>query len=935
LIKNINNTGKLSISARITLIYIIVAALWILFSDKLFLKLAQDSGILMEISILKGWFFVIVTASLLYFTIKKYVNKLKDSEEHFKAVWSNSIDAMRIIDSKGIIRDVNDSFCKMIDRSRDMIIGLPFTEIYPPDLKKKIMNNYNEKYLSETLETKIIREIHLWSGKIIEAEISNSFIKGNDEEKLVLSIFRDISERKSSEVKIIEAKELLEKITSAIPALITVYDVKTEQNIFKNRSLLDSLGYTKEQKEQFLMSEKRAEIIHPDDMQRDEEIYRNLDKMQANVTYSFEYRIKDASGKWQWLRRLTNVFHRDPEGKPEKLINVYINISEQKFADEKLKESEELYKSLVETSPNGISLIDLNGKIIFCNKQKAILYGYNSPDEIIGRNVFDFISDKYKQKAVDVLQNLQTIEKISNLVLDIVKKDGTELTAEYSSTLLKGSDGKPYAFIAVMNDITERVKFEQKINSSEEFNRTLIENSPIGISVRKQTGQLISYNQAWQKIWGMSEDEIKTDMERQRDKLLFDERDNYLNDWQTKLRKIYDEGGVLYIPELQLKPISKNRALWISQHFYAIKNQDGIVERVVILTEDISTRKETEEKILEIENRYKSLFESSMDCVFVMDFEGNFLDANPSALNLLGYTREDLPDINIRQLIYEEEYNKAFILINETISKRIMEKIAEFRLKHKNGFDIYAEVTATLLYKEGKPFALQGIARDVTAKKSADNTIKASLNEKEILLKEIHHRVKNNLQVISSMLRLQSEYIEDKLGKEIFRESQNRVMSMALVHEKLYRTQDLAMIDIDDYIKNLINNLYQSYGVKYSLIKYYVNCNNIKLNIETTIPLGLILNELITNIFKHAFGIDREGSITVSLEKVNERELKLQIKDTGIGFSKEIDFRNTKTLGLQLVITLCKQLGGTIEMSVIDGTSFIICFEEVKYKERN
>ena len=219
-------------------------------------------------------------------------------------------------------------------------------------------------------------------------------------------------------------------------------------------------------------------------------------------------------------------------------------------------------------------------------------------------------------------------------------------------------------------------------------------------------------------------------------------------------------------------------------------------------------------------------------------------------------------------------------------------------------------------------------------RKRAEEQIKASLREKEVLLQEIHHRVKNNLQVVSSMLYLQSKNIKDKETLEMFQESEKRVRSMALVHERLYQSQDLARIDLAEYIQSLTNYLFRSYGADSNVITLKINADDILLDIDTAIPCGLIINELVSNSLKHAFSGGREGEICIELRADDDGRSTLIVSDNGVGFPEDLDFRNTESLGLQLVNMLTRQLEGTIELDRSDGTAVKITFTEPRFKER-
>lgn len=216
--------------------------------------------------------------------------------------------------------------------------------------------------------------------------------------------------------------------------------------------------------------------------------------------------------------------------------------------------------------------------------------------------------------------------------------------------------------------------------------------------------------------------------------------------------------------------------------------------------------------------------------------------------------------------------------------------------------------------------------QEVVTRQRAEEEIKLSLKEKEVLLKEIHHRVKNNLQIITSLLNLQSAQIKDPDAVMLFRESQSRVRSMALIHEKLYQSKDLARIDFEGYLHDLMVYLFRSYAANADQIRIHVDANNMSLGIDTAIPCGLMISELVTNTLKYAFPNGRRGNLYVSVGPEDAGHLTLLVKDDGVGFKEGFDWRQSDSLGLQLVSTLTSQLHGTIEVNGVGGTSFKITF---------
>jgi two-component sensor histidine kinase len=218
------------------------------------------------------------------------------------------------------------------------------------------------------------------------------------------------------------------------------------------------------------------------------------------------------------------------------------------------------------------------------------------------------------------------------------------------------------------------------------------------------------------------------------------------------------------------------------------------------------------------------------------------------------------------------------------------------------------------------------LENEIRERKTAEGKIKESLREKEILLKEIHHRVKNNLQIITSLLSLQSKNITDSKALGMFKDSQARVKSMALIHEKLYRSDDLARVDFGEYIQNLTSYLSRSFAIEGGKIRLKLDITDILFGVDCAVPCGLIINELVSNCFKHAFPNGGHGWINISLRQKHDDNLILTVADDGIGFPMGLDYRQTDSLGLQLINTLSEQLGGTLAMRSEQGTEFVITF---------
>ncbi|HEV8062229.1 MAG TPA: histidine kinase dimerization/phosphoacceptor domain -containing protein, partial [Gemmataceae bacterium] len=255
----------------------------------------------------------------------------------------------------------------------------------------------------------------------------------------------------------------------------------------------------------------------------------------------------------------------------------------------------------------------------------------------------------------------------------------------------------------------------------------------------------------------------------------------------------------------------------------------------------------------------------------------------------------------------------------------------EKRYFHKLGQTIHIFLSVSLIQDgSGQPLNFVAQVQDITERKQAEERISASLGEKEVLLKEIHHRVKNNLQIVSTLLDLQSGHTADKQALTMFKESQGRVRSMALIHERLYRSRDLARVDFVQYVEQLAEDMYHAYRLSGDEIVLEVDVDVPPLPIDIAIPCGLLINELMSNALKHAFADVHEGRMQVGLHQNGEKMNVLTIADTGGGFPGGLDFRNTTSFGLQLVNTLVEQLNGKIELKSCQGTEFTVTFPDMR-----
>ncbi len=337
-------------------------------------------------------------------------------------------------------------------------------------------------------------------------------------------------------------------------------------------------------------------------------------------------------------------------------------------------------------------------------------------------------------------------------------------------------------------------------------------------------------------------------------------------------------------------------------------------------TEELAFSKEVLEKT----------FSGIREGILIIDASTRTIEEVNRALeDMWGYSRQELLGRNTEFMHVDREAYESFGDLMRFYMSKKGEMHTDYEFRRKDGSTFVAGVSVTGLFDDkGEMVKLVGVFRDITESKQAEGLIRDSLEEKEVLLREIHHRVKNNLAIVSSMLDLQIMQLSDKGLISIFKESQGRIKSMALVHEYLYRSENLMKVDIKAYLESLIKSVSMSYGDGSTPVRIHVDIGPVDLDLDQLVPMGLIVNEALTNAYKYAFeGMDA-GIINVELKRDGNSEIRLSIRDNGKGLPEGLDCDTAKTLGFRLIRTFARQLEGKLDIKVFDGVEVSLTLRE-------
>ncbi len=334
-------------------------------------------------------------------------------------------------------------------------------------------------------------------------------------------------------------------------------------------------------------------------------------------------------------------------------------------------------------------------------------------------------------------------------------------------------------------------------------------------------------------------------------------------------------------------------------------------------------------KLLTSPEALAKILDLAEDAIISVDERQRIVLFNRGAERMFGYSAQEMKDQPLDVLLpanaAEAHRRHMRTFEKSTASSRGMIERSEIRGRRKNGTEFPAEASISKVDVNGS-MTFTAILRDVTERAAAQEKIMNSLREKEVLLKEIHHRVKNNLQVIASLLGLQARSATDERMRRMLLESQNRVHTMALLHENLYQSPNLSQIDLPDYIRQLVSHLYHSYGTDPALIRLETKLDALNLDPDSAVACGLIVNELVSNCLKHAFPDGRKGVMRVELHVDANNRAELIVADDGIGLRSESELETAATLGLRLVRTLAEQLGGAIQLRSNAGAEAQLTF---------
>ncbi|MCE5214816.1 MAG: PAS domain S-box protein [Methanobacterium sp.] len=722
----------------------------------------------------------------------------------------------------------------------------------------------------------------------------------------------DITERKKAEDALILAKEEWEHTFDAVPDLIAIFG-----NDFKiiriNKAMADSLNVDPEE----AVGLHCYEVVHGSEQPPS---FCPLHKLYNDGQEHTEEVHEDLIGG-DFIVSVSPL--HDSGGKLIGSVHVARDITERKRIEEALKESENKFRSIFNKANDMISLNlmkdeGMPGRFLEVNDVASERLGYTR-DELLKMSPPEIVTP---EKRPEMPKNAVKLLEEGHNTFEIVHitKEGNRIPVEVNNHLIDYQGQE--VCLAISRDITDRKKVEKALQESEEKYRSIFENVQDIYYQTDIDGKIVEASPSVERYSSFSREDL---IGKSVDLIYFSpgERIKFLKELKKK--------GEVFDFEVKLK--DKDGSLfYASTNAHFIYDSDKRPIGVEGSLRDINKRKKAEEELRLSEIRLSNAMNLADLANWELDPYNQMFLFNDRFYGMLGTTAENEGGYHMPIEYYIKEYvhpeDIQFISEGMKNSLNIRQPTFgtqfEHRIIRKDGktrcVAIHIQVNPAT---DSKKAYIYGTVQDITDLKMAEEKLKESLSEKEMLLKEIHHRVKNNLMIISSLLNLQSGYLKDEESKGLFQESENRARSMALIHERLYQSTDLKNIDFGEYIETLVNELFLNYTDGSGRINLKINKEEIGMDINTAIPLSLIVNELVTNSLKHAFPEDRTGDIEIDFHSKDDK-YELIVKDNGVGLPEDLDYTRTDSLGMQLVTSLTAQIDGEIEMERTEGTTFKI-----------
>ena len=556
---------------------------------------------------------------------------------------------------------------------------------------------------------------------------------------------------------------------------------------------------------------------------------------------------------------------------------------------EVLRKSEEKYRLLIENSPDIFFTLTPGGVVLFVSSAWSVLLGHPAI-QVVGKPFEQFVHPDDLARYQAFLQRaIEPGQRQTGFEHRLQHADGSWRWYNTRAVPQKDECGAVVGYEGIASDITERKPAEEALRESEERSRLIYENARDTLWLMDMSFKTTWISPSVARTRGFKPEELNAStldqhMTAPSLAIMTEAASQQLSpaNLADKSREIVVEG----VYEFYRKD---RTTFWGDTVATLIRDRDGSPMGFLCIVRDITERRRAAAALQASEARYRQLVENINEAIIVAQ-DGLLKFVNRVAIEMTGYSEPELISRPFPELIHPDDREMVVDHYRRRLAGEETQPRYAFRVLSRDGGSRWVEIWAVLIDWEGRPATLNFLT-DITDRRKVEDATLASLREKEIMLREIHHRVKNNMQVVSSLFNLQSGYTLNEECRAILKKGQTRIQAMSLVHEKIYRSRDLGRIDLAAYIQSLAAQLFIAFEVDPDQVRLETDFEDVSLDLNSSVPCGLILNELISNALKHAFPGGRKGSIRIGLKHGPDNAIILRVADDGIGFPKDLDLR--------------------------------------------
>jgi len=829
--------------------------------------------------------------------------RLWESEDKFRKAFEYTSVGMVLTSPSGELLQINAAFASMLGYSPAEIYSVNFTKLTHPEDIEMSVDQMKMILYGKADHRQFTKRYIRKDGAVVWADINTMLLRDSEGKPIhFVTHAQDITESKRMQEEIDRQREQYDLLLRSAPAPILV--AQDGKYVYSNPSAAKLMGYTSSQE---LIGTPIQQTICKDSLKKIKKRMEQLEAGRSNPAQEITILRKDGETLCCESTSIPITYNSSPAA-----LIIGRNLTAQKQIEAALKESRDKIASILKAAPTGIGVVQGRKKrtLVEANEKLCVMTGYTR-EELLGKSArilypsqedYEYVgSEKYRQIDEHGTGSVETRWQ---------KKDGTIMEVLLASSPIHPTDISLGVTFTAM-DITQRKQAKKKLHEKEALYRNLMENSIDATYLMNETGKVLQVNHTACEMLGYSEDELL--------QLTIDDIDpNFPSKRFIEFWKHKPEGSTVLFETIHRHKSGKEIPVEVNGIFFILDGKKYLFG----VSRDLTERKRKEEALKNSEEKYRLLFNYSNDAIFVHEIgednlPGKNIEVNEQATTLLQYSREELLSMSAKSVMPEARASEMLLHAQELLQKKHL--TFETENIRKDGVVVSIEVSAYLYSLGTRRFVVASV-RDITTRIHTEENLRKALKEKDFLLRELNHRVKNNLSMVSSLISLKDSEIEADLS-----DLKHRINAIRLVHEKLQHYKELDKIEVREYFQELLETIFSSSADRN--VRIINKVEELSIPTKTAISLGLIANEIATNAIKYGFNSKKEAIFTVSLAEDKENHLySLSFSNSGNPFPEDINIENTETSGLQLISILAKQVKGTLELEKRPSPKFTIRF---------